>query len=227
MDDRRQRLVIDGTIPDHTQYFGREVTDSNALDGLAARLEKADVMVRREPAALADQRFASDLISFHDPAGNRLEAFHGAAVADTPLRPSRLISGFRAGPLGMGHVLLVVQDIAALLAFYCDLLGFKISDYMRAYVGFSARTWAPKLRRSRRGCQIGIPSAVLPNPSTATRRIVDEDDRRILGAYLVRLHADEIINLFALAIRHDLATDDVKSTIFGYPTGASDIGYML
>ena len=70
-------------------------------------------------------------------------------------------------------------------------------------------------------------SAVLPNPSTATRRIVDEDDRRILGAYLVRLHADEIINLFALAIRHDLATDDVKSTIFGYPAGASDIGYML
>jgi glutathione reductase (NADPH) len=36
-----------------------------------------------------------------------------------------------------------------------------------------------------------------------------------------------VINLFGLAIRHDLTIDEVKSTIFAYPTGASDIGYML
>ena len=34
--------------------------------------------VKREPKALADQRFVSGLISFADPSGNRLEAFHGA-----------------------------------------------------------------------------------------------------------------------------------------------------
>jgi glutathione reductase (NADPH) len=34
-----------------------------------------------------------------------------------------------------------------------------------------------------------------------------------------------VINLFGLAIRHDLTIDEVKSTIFA--TGASDIGYML
>ena len=86
------------------------------------------------------------------------------------------------------------------------------------------------------GKKIALKSARVPNWYTVRRvaesiygykTLVDEDDRRILGAHLVRLHADEIINLFALAIRHDLATDDVKSTIFGYPTGASDIGYML
>ena len=59
-------------------------------------------------------------------------AFHGAAIADTPFRPSRLISGFRAGPLGMGHVLITVQDIEGALAFYRDLLGFRISDYSLA-----------------------------------------------------------------------------------------------
>ncbi len=134
MDDRRQRLVLDSAMPDQTQYFGWEVANADALDALAARLEQAKIAVRREPKALADQRFVSGLISFHDPAGNRLEAFHGAAVADTPFRPGRLISGFRAGPLGMGHVLVVVQDIAAALAFYHDLLGFRISDYMAAPV---------------------------------------------------------------------------------------------
>jgi 2,3-dihydroxybiphenyl 1,2-dioxygenase len=134
MDDRRQRLVLDNTIPNHNHYFGWEVANSDALDALGRRLEKANIVVRREPTALADQRFVSGLISFHDPAGNRLEAFYGAAVADTPFRPGRLISGFRAGPLGMGHVLLVVQNITAALAFYRDLLGFRISDYVRAPV---------------------------------------------------------------------------------------------
>jgi len=132
MDDRKQRLVLDNTLPDSTYYFGWEVADAEALDALAARLEQANVAVRREPAAIADQRFVSGLISFRDPAGNRLEAFHGAAVADTAFRPGRLISGFRAGPLGMGHALVTVQDITAALAFYRDLLGFRISDYCLA-----------------------------------------------------------------------------------------------
>ncbi len=46
--------------------------------------------------------------------------------------PGRSISGFRTGPLGMGHVVLTVTSLAASLPFYCDLLGFRISDYIRA-----------------------------------------------------------------------------------------------
>jgi 2,3-dihydroxybiphenyl 1,2-dioxygenase len=134
MDDRRQRLVLDSTMPDGTRYFGWEVVNAGALDALAARLERAGVAVRQEAAALADQRFVSGLISFLDPSGNRLEAFHGAAVADTPFRPGRLISGFRAGPLGMGHVLVLVQDMTTSLSFYRDLLGFRISDYSRSSI---------------------------------------------------------------------------------------------
>jgi 2,3-dihydroxybiphenyl 1,2-dioxygenase len=131
MDDRRQRLVIDRTLPEGDRYFGWEVADAAALDTLAARLERAGVAVRREPASLADQRFVRGLISFADPAGNRLEAFHGAQVADEPFRPGRSISGFRTGPQGMGHALLLVPDAQAALAFYRDLLGFRISDFMR------------------------------------------------------------------------------------------------
>ena len=134
MDDRRQRLIVDGALPEGERYFGWEVADASALDALAARLESAGVTVRREPASLADQRLVSGLISFADPSGNRLEAFHGAAIADDPFRPSRLISGFRAGPLGMGHALMAVQRIDDALAFYRDLLGFRISDYARAPV---------------------------------------------------------------------------------------------
>ena len=54
-----------------------------------------------------------------------------------------------------------------------------------------------------------------------------EDTGRILGAHLVGPRVDEVINLFGLAIRHELTAEDVKSTMFAYPTGASDVGYML
>ncbi len=57
--------------------------------------------------------------------------------------------------------------------------------------------------------------------------LVEEGTERILGAHLVGPYADEVINLFALAIRHGLTVPDLKGTIFAYPTGASDIGYML
>ncbi|NGO53601.1 FAD-dependent oxidoreductase [Allomesorhizobium camelthorni] len=57
--------------------------------------------------------------------------------------------------------------------------------------------------------------------------MVEEDTERVLGAHLVGPHADEVINLFALAIRHGLTAAALKQTMFAYPTGASDIGYML
>lgn len=57
--------------------------------------------------------------------------------------------------------------------------------------------------------------------------MVEEDSDRIIGAHLVGPHADEVINLFALAIRKGLTAKDLKDTMFAYPTGASDIGYML
>ncbi len=59
------------------------------------------------------------------------------------------------------------------------------------------------------------------------KTFVEEGSDRILGAHIVGPHAEEVINVFGLAIRHGLTARDLKSTIFVYPTGASDIGYMV
>jgi 2,3-dihydroxybiphenyl 1,2-dioxygenase len=131
MDDRKQRIIVDGSMAEDERFFGWEVRDARALDSLAARLEAAQVDVTAEPQALADDRRVRSLISFRDPAGNRLEAFHGAAIDDTPFCPGRSISGFRTGPLGLGHAVLTVKDIEAVMPFYVDLLGFRLSDYMQ------------------------------------------------------------------------------------------------
>ena len=137
MDDRKQRIVIDRAMPEGTRFFGWEVADAADLEALAARLEQAGVAVTAEPRTLADARRVGGLISFSDPAGNRLEAFYGAEIDDTPFSPGRSISGFRTGPLGLGHAVLTVDNIDAMMPFYVDLLGFGLSDYItkpfRAY----------------------------------------------------------------------------------------------
>ena len=77
--------------------------------GGAARA--AGTKVARGSRALADERHVRDLIVLHDPVGNRLEIFHGAETASDPFMPGRNISGFRTGPLGMGHVVMHVDSI--------------------------------------------------------------------------------------------------------------------
>src|SRR5262249_8951431 len=47
MDDRKQRLIVDGGLTNGERFFGWEVADATALDALAARLENAGVAVRR------------------------------------------------------------------------------------------------------------------------------------------------------------------------------------
>lgn len=64
-------------------------------------------------------------------------------------------------------------------------------------------------------------------PTYGFKVIVDEGTDHILGAHLVGPHADEVINIFALAIRHGLTREQLMTTMFAYPTGASDIGSML
>ncbi len=87
-----------------------------------------------------------------------------------------------------------------------------------------------------RGIRFRVNSSFVPGWYTARQAaqpvygfkvLVDEGDDSIVGAHLVGPHAEEVINLFALAIRHHLTAGDLRSTMFAYPTGASDIGSML
>jgi 2,3-dihydroxybiphenyl 1,2-dioxygenase len=131
MDDRKQRIVISSQETAQS-VFGWEMADGAALDALAARLETAKVPATRVPTATLALRGVRAAIRFQDPAGNALEAFHGAETADEPFVPGRCISGFRTGTLGMGHVVLHVTSIEDLRWFYQDVLGFRLSDYILA-----------------------------------------------------------------------------------------------
>jgi len=130
MDDRKQRVIAHSGEGEGVSFYGWEVAGAAALDGLAAHLEKSGVDVVRGSRALAGERRVKDLIVFSDPIGNRLEAFHGAETTLEPFKPGRSISGFRTGPLGMGHAVLTVERLDEVAPFYTDILGFQLSDYI-------------------------------------------------------------------------------------------------
>ncbi|QPC83048.1 NAD(P)/FAD-dependent oxidoreductase [Phototrophicus methaneseepsis] len=62
---------------------------------------------------------------------------------------------------------------------------------------------------------------------TGFKVLVEEGTERILGAHLLGAHAGEVINMFVLAIRHNLTASDLKRTIYVHPAESSDISYMV
>lgn len=129
MDDRKQRLCVEANGGEGIGAFGWEMADADAMRAVATRLEAAGVAVTHGPRALADERRVKELVIAHDPLGQRLEFFHGAETAPDDFRTGREHSGFRTGPLGVGHVVITVESAGDLLAFYKDVLGFSLSDY--------------------------------------------------------------------------------------------------
>jgi glutathione reductase (NADPH) len=57
--------------------------------------------------------------------------------------------------------------------------------------------------------------------------LIEEGTNQILGAHLLGPNADEVINLFALAIQNGIDAKLLKNGIFSYPSHGSDIEYFL
>jgi glutathione reductase (NADPH) len=62
---------------------------------------------------------------------------------------------------------------------------------------------------------------------TGFKVLIEEGTDHILGAHLLGAHAGEVINMFVLAIRHNLTASDLKRTIYVHPAETSDISYMV
>ncbi|NLU82183.1 iron-dependent extradiol dioxygenase HsaC [Rhodococcus sp. HNM0569] len=130
MDDFPARLVIVPGEHDRLAVSGWETANAGELDEVRERLSANGIAFKEGTAdELADRR-VDGLISFQDPSGNTLEAFHGAA-----LEHRRVVSPyghrFVTGEQGLGHVVLTTDDDQASLLFYRDVLGFRLRDSMR------------------------------------------------------------------------------------------------
>ncbi len=69
-------------------------------------------------------------IAFEDPKGTRIEVyadyeFHKHDISDTGISPVKF-----------GHVAYRVEDVQKITDFYCDVLGFRVSDWMGDHFSF-------------------------------------------------------------------------------------------
>lgn len=53
--------------------------------------------------------------------------------------------------------------------------------------------------------------------------LVNKENGRVIGAHLLGYHAEEMINIFALAIKYGITTEELRMMPWSYPTAASDI----
>lgn len=57
--------------------------------------------------------------------------------------------------------------------------------------------------------------------------IVEETTDRIVGAHIVGHVGEELIHLFALAMKHGITASQLSDTVYGFPTFSSDIRNMM
>ena len=90
-----------------------------------------------------------------------------------------------------------------------------------------ARTQGLKVRVKSEDTRSWFSNRRVRETTAMYKTVVEEGTNRILGAHLLGPHADEVINVFAIAVRHSLAASDLAHMIYAYPTSGSDIAYML
>lgn len=72
-----------------------------------------------------------------------------------------------------------------------------------------------------------LSSTITNEPVSAYKILIDKDSDQIIGAHLLGSNAEEVINIFAVAMNARIKAKDLKKTIFTYPTLASNIMNML
>jgi 2,3-dihydroxybiphenyl 1,2-dioxygenase len=134
IDDSAQRIVLHPGAADDLAYAGWEAADRGALDALVGRVRGAGKTVREGSREEASLRAVDRLFVTEDPSGVRTELYCGATVADRPFHSPQGVT-FATGEGGLGHVVLCVPSLAEGERFYCEILGLRVSDYIRAKIG--------------------------------------------------------------------------------------------
>ena len=57
--------------------------------------------------------------------------------------------------------------------------------------------------------------------------LIDKQTERIVGAHILGHAGEELIHIFALAMKHGITAGDIKDLVYGFSTFSADIKSML
>lgn len=107
--------------------LGFQIGPDDDLDAFERQTQAQGVKTERKRDA---EPTISDMVTFADPKGTIMEVFR----RPEPLRQKFQLKGIV--PHKLGHVAFHVTDVKNVTQFYCDVLGFRVSDWMGDHFSF-------------------------------------------------------------------------------------------
>lgn len=124
MQGPKRRLIIGRGRPGERPYHGFRVQNGGQLDAIRSYLSGQGVELLPSPTPV----FGADGVAVRDPDG-WLNVF-GLPRTDLPAGEGGKTLAAASLPGRLQHVVVATQDLAGMMAFYEDVLGFVPSDYV-------------------------------------------------------------------------------------------------
>ncbi|MEG3145171.1 VOC family protein [Sphingomonas sp. RT2P30] len=157
-----------------TDLIGFSADGRDVVDAIFAKAIAAGAKVIAEPGP-AQGPAGGYACRFFDPEGRALEV-----VCDGAQRAHRTLEKGEAIPLGISHVVLHSPDIKRLEAFYEEVLGFRLSDWIGDFMVF--------LRCNTAHHRL----AILPGPPTLNHIAFDVSSVDEMMRGLARMHENNV-----------------------------------
>ena len=104
-----------------------QIAPGSDLDEVASRVKKAGLKTEKRSDITPG---ITSALTFADPKGTTLEIFSDFAFSG----PDNTFTGIM--PLKFGHIAYQCPDVQGVVKFYCDMLGFKVSDWRGDFFAF-------------------------------------------------------------------------------------------
>ncbi len=202
-----QMQTIHADMVVHAAGRQPEIDDMN-LDAAGVDWDRHGVKVNEYLQSISNAAVyaAGDAADSGGPPLTPVASYEGALVATNLLKGNHAKPDYR----GIPSVVFTIPPLAS--------VGLGESQAREKGLKFNVKTESTGSWYSSRR---------VAEPSSGYKTLVEEGTDLILGAHLFGSAAAEVINLFALAIRSGIRAQDLKYTIFSYPTHGSDVPYML
>jgi catechol 2,3-dioxygenase-like lactoylglutathione lyase family enzyme len=115
-----EAVALERGAPNSLTALSFQVAPESDLAEIARALAQDGIATERRSGITPG---IADAIVFRDPKGTLIEVFAGYAFAAEDRRPAGIAT------IKLGHVAYRVSDVQAIVAFYTDILGFRVSDW--------------------------------------------------------------------------------------------------
>ena len=128
IDERPCRISLRSASGDGIACSGWEAGDPGEYEALRERLRRAGVELSEGSPGDCAARGVAALTRFRDPGGFNLELYHTPRLDRRVVRHKAPTSGFKAGDMGLGHIVLHYAERDSAVDFYREILGFRVTD---------------------------------------------------------------------------------------------------